>query len=96
MRVLPRMGTKPINRLSTAFNHFLTTIMLDTVAPLTSPDLVAMEEWVSGTPSLDLLLLDELTAGPEEDPVDPDLIDAVERLVRNVAEEVGIELSGSQ
>jgi Family of unknown function (DUF6339) len=93
VRMLTNMGSKPTNRLSTAFNHFLTTIMLDTIAPLSSPDLVAMEEWVASTPNLDLLLLDELPAGPEEDPVNPDLIDAVERLVRDVAEEVGIDLS---
>jgi Family of unknown function (DUF6339) len=92
MRMLPRMGGRPINRLSTAFNHFLTTIMLDTVAPLPGPDRVAIDEWVSGATSVDELLLDELPPGPDEDPVDPVLVDEVERLVRRVADEVGIQL----
>jgi hypothetical protein len=92
MRILPTMGSKPINRLSSAFNHFLTTIMLDTVAPLPGPDLVAMEEWIMSAPSEEDLLQHALPIGPLEDPVDESAIAAVEALVRRVAAEVGIPL----
>lgn len=88
------MGARPINRLSTALNHFLTTIMLDSVAPLPGPDLVAVEEWIAGTPIGEELLQDDLPRGPLEDPVDESMIAAVEDLVRRVAAEVGITVHG--
>lgn len=95
MRMLPSMGARPINRLSTALNHFLTTIMLDSVAPLAGPDLVAVEEWIAGAPTGDELLQEDLPRGPLEDPVDESMIAAVEDLVRRVAAEVGITVQGA-
>lgn len=92
LRMLPTMGARPINRLSTAFNHYLTTIMLDSIAPTPLPDIEAMSEWVSGIPDADDLLSAELPTGPLEDPLDEGLIDGVESLVRRVAQEVGIAL----
>lgn len=95
MRLLPKMGSKPINRLSSAFNHVLTTIMLDSVAPMPGPDLVAMEEWIVGAPTEGELLQDTLPTGPPEDPVDESAVAAVEALVRRVAAEVGIPLEAN-
>lgn len=92
LRMLPTMPGRPINRLSTAFNHYLTTIVLDSVAPASPPDLAATEEWLRDHADAELLLEDELPQGPDEDPVDDVLIDAVEALVRQVAKEVGIPL----
>jgi len=92
MRMLPRLSSKAINRLSNALNHFLTTIMLDAVAPLQGPDIVAIDEWVAGSASMEDLLQGELPPGPLEDPVDTEMIDRVEDLVRRVAAEVGIDL----
>lgn len=95
LKLLPKMGSKPINRLSSALNHFLTTIMLDSVAPLPGPDLVAIEEWIVGTLSEVDLLEDTLPTGPLEDPVDEAAVASVEALVRRVAVEVGIPLENN-
>jgi len=92
LRMLPGMSGRPINRLSTALNHYLTTVMLDCVAPIPAPDLAAAEEWVAGRSDPDQLVEDSLPQGPEEDPVDEELIDAVESLIRRVAHEVDIPL----
>ncbi len=92
LRMLPGMPGRPINRLSTAFNHYLTTVMLDSVAPIPAPDLAAAEEWVAGRADPDQLVEDTFPEGPDEDPVDESLVDAVEELVRRVAREVDIPL----
>lgn len=92
MKILPTLGSKPINALSTAFNHYLTTIMLDSIAPMDNPDLVALEEWIAAGPDIEELLLDQLPTGPAEDPVAPGSIAAVEALVRRVATEIGLTL----
>ena len=92
LRMLPTLGSKPINRLSTAFNHYLTTIMLDNVAPMAPPDKAAIDEWVAETPDPQSLLDDALPSGPNEDPIDEGQIASVEALVRRVAAEVGIDL----
>jgi len=96
MRMLPTMGSKPINRLSTALNHYLTTIMLDSVAPVSGPDIDAMSEWVGGSVDAVDLLGDDLPAGPAEDPIDERLIDEVEALVLRVAAEMGIDLAAAE
>jgi len=96
LKMLPSMGSKPINRLSTAFNHYLTTIMLDTVAPVPAPDRAAVDEWVAEDPDPEDLLSNSLPTGPNEDPVAEDHIAEVEALVRRVAAEVGIDLDAAE
>lgn len=96
MRMLPTLGARPINRLSTALNHYLTTIMLDTVAPVLGPDRAAIEEWVMDSANPSDLLEGTLPVGPDEDPVDDEHVTAVENLVRRVAAEVGIDLDSSR
>jgi hypothetical protein len=93
LRMLPVMGSKPINSLSQALNHYLTTIMLDAVAPMSWPDEAAMREWIGSTVEVEDLILDALPAGPQDDEVDPSAIAAVEALLRRVAIEMGIDLS---
>lgn len=90
MRMLPGLDSKAINRLSTAFNHYLTTIMLDSVAPVSSPDFHALEEWLRATADPDVLLEATLPEGPQEDPVEEHHVQAAAELVRSVAAEVGI------
>ncbi len=43
---LPTMSSDDINALSKAFNHYLTTVMLDAVAEATAPDEGAVEDWI--------------------------------------------------
>ena len=61
------------------------------VAPIPAPDLAAAEEWVAGRADPDASG-GHLPEGPDEDPVDESLVDAVEELVRRVAREVDIPL----
>lgn len=93
VRMLPGLDSKAINRLSTAFNHYLTTIMLDSVAPVPSLDFHALQEWLQGAADPDDLLGPSLPEGPQEDPVDEQQIAAAAELVRSVAEEIGIAVA---
>jgi hypothetical protein len=88
LRYVPKMGSTPINRLSTALDHVLTTIQLDVVAPASPPDTSAIAEWRELPLDIEELLDDRLPAGPDETPVDPDQIDAADALLRRVAREM--------
>jgi hypothetical protein len=92
VRILPTLTSKQINRLSTALDHILTTIQLDAAAPMSGPDVIAIEEWISQTPDWDVVLGDELPAGPDEDPPDGDLVARVEKLLYDVATSIGLPL----
>jgi hypothetical protein len=92
LRLLPALGSKPINRLSTALDHVLTTIQLDVLAPVEGPDTIAADEWVAARADMDDVLGDVLPRGPEETPVPEELVDAVEALLRNVAAEIQLPL----
>jgi hypothetical protein len=92
LRLLPELGSKPINRLSTALDHVLTTIQLDVIAPIEPPDTIAADEWVSGRADIDDLLEETLPVGPDEDPVPDELVEAVEELLIRVAAEIGLSL----
>ncbi len=93
LRLLPTMGSRPVNRLATAMDHVLTTIQLDVVAPAPPPETVAVTEWREEDVDLEALLEDSLPEGPDESPVDPSQIDAVEGLLRRVAGEIGLKLA---
>lgn len=88
LRLLPRMQGRPVNRLATALDHVLTTIQLDVVAPAPPPDTEAVLEWREQELEIEELLGDDLPTGPDETPIDPDQIDAVEALIRRVAKEM--------
>ncbi len=88
LRYVPKMGSKPINRLSTALDHVLTTIQLDVVAPADPPDTAAITEWREEGVEIDELLRDQLPVGPDEAPVDPDQVAAADTLLRRVAREM--------
>lgn len=92
LRLLPSMGSRPVNRLATAMDHVLTTIQLDVVAPALPPDTAAVTEWREQEISLEALLEEGLPEGPDESQVDPAQIDAVEALLRRVASEIDLEL----
>jgi hypothetical protein len=92
LRLLPALGSKPINRLSTALDHVLTTIQLDVLAPVEAPDTIAADEWVAARADIDEILGDDLPRGPEETPVPEELVDAVEALLRSVAAEIQLPL----
>jgi hypothetical protein len=92
LRMLPAMGSKPINRLSTALDHVLTTIQLDVLAPIEPPDTLAADEWVAAHADIDDILGDELPRGPEENPVPGELVNEVEALIRRVATEIQLPL----
>lgn len=92
LKILPSLGSKQINRLSTALDHVLTTVQLDAAAPVAGPDVVAMEEWVSEAPDRDAVLGDSLPAGPDEDPMDSEYIAHVERVLREVAASIDLPL----
>jgi hypothetical protein len=87
-RVLPAMSGKQINRLATALDHVLTTIMLDAVAESPAPNAEAITEWLKG--EFDDTDLDLLPIGPAEDPVPEEAINAAEALLRKIARDVGI------
>lgn len=95
LRLLPTLNSKQINRLSTALDHVLTTIQLDAVAPVEGPDVIAINDWVAEAPDPDTILADEVPAGPEEDPIDPDKVGAVEKLLRDVADSIGMPLQAA-
>jgi hypothetical protein len=88
LRLLPRMQGRPVNRLATALDHVLTTIQLDVVAPSAPPDTQAILDWRDEDADIEALLEDELPTGPDETATDPDHIDAVERLIRRVAQKM--------
>lgn len=88
LRMLPRMQTRSVNKLATALDHVLTTIQLDVVAPAPPPDTQAVLDWREQELDIDQLLDDDLPTGPDETPIDPDQIDAVEALIRRVAKEM--------
>jgi hypothetical protein len=90
--ILPGLNSKQINRLSTALDHVLTTIQLDAVAPVSGPDVIAIEEWVSQTPDRDGVLGDELPYGPDEEPMEPQVVARVATLIREVATSIGLPL----
>jgi hypothetical protein len=96
LRLLPALGSKPINRLSTALDHVLTTIQLDVLAPIDAPDTIAADEWVAGHVEVDDILGEELPHGPEETPVPEELVDDVEALIRRVAAEIQLPLPQPQ
>lgn len=93
LRIVPELSSKAINRLSRALDHVLTTVQLDVVAPAVPPDTEAVREWCEQAVDVDALLGDALPAGPDEAPVDPTHIDAVDRLIRRVAGEIALELA---
>lgn len=92
LRLLPALGSKPINRLSTALDHVLTTVQLDVLAPVEAPDTIAADEWVAAQADMDDILGDDLPGGPEETPVPEELVDEVEALIRRVAAEIQLPL----
>jgi hypothetical protein len=92
LSLLPSLGSKQINRLSTALDHVLTTIQLDAVAPVAGPDVIAIEEWVATTPDRDEILGEAIPAGPEEDPISDEMVERVEKLLRDVASSIGLPL----
>jgi hypothetical protein len=87
-RVLSTMSSNQINKLATAFDHVLTTVMLDAVAESPAPDAEAMAEWVKS--EFDWTDLDVVPVGPGEDSLPEDAILAAESLLRRIAREVGI------
>jgi hypothetical protein len=93
LRILPSLKSKEINRLSSALDHVLTTIQLDAVAPVSGPDVIAIEEWVSEAPDREAIFGEGLPPGPNEDPTDAEMIERVERLLREVAASIGLPLS---
>jgi hypothetical protein len=89
---LPGLNSDDINAFSKAMDHILTTVQLDAVAPLGAPDTIAVEEWIEGHADIDELLSNELPAGPDEDPPSAETIEAVDVLLRHVAELIKLEL----
>ena len=92
LRILPTLAGRPVNRLSTALDHVLTTRQLDVIAPAAAPDTSAITDWRLTEIDVDALLGDTLPSGPDETPVEPGQIDEVEALIRGVAAQIGIEL----
>ena len=92
LRVLPQLSGREINALSRAMDHVLTTVQLDALAPVRGPDVIAMDEWVAEDVDEEALFDDPLPEGPAEDPVDRELIEAVDGLLRHVATVQGLEL----
>jgi hypothetical protein len=92
LRILPGLSSKQINRLSTALDHVLTTIQLDALAAVPGPDAIAVDEWIAEEPASGSILSDELPDGPNEDPIDPTMVTRVERLLRDVADAIGMPL----
>jgi hypothetical protein len=90
--IVPDLNSKQINRLSTALDHILTTIQLDSVAPVSGPDVIAIEEWVSQVPDREAVLGDDFPEGPDESRVDPDMVARVVTLIRQVATSIGLPL----
>jgi hypothetical protein len=90
LRILPTLTSKQINRLSTALDHVLTTIQLDAMAPVSGPDVIAIDEWICETPEQDDVLGDALPGGPTENPTDQDLVGRVEKLLREIAAAIGL------
>lgn len=93
LRIVPELSSKEINRLSRALDHVLTTVQLDVVAPAVPPDTEAVREWIEQPVDAEALLEDALPTGPDETPVEPAHIEAVERLIRRVAGEIELELA---
>jgi uncharacterized protein DUF6339 len=92
LRLLPQLSGREINALSKAMDHVLTTVQLDALAPVRGPDVIAMDEWVAEEVDEEALFDDTLPGGPAEDPVDSELIEAVDGLLRHVATVQGLEL----
>jgi Family of unknown function (DUF6339) len=92
LKLLPALGSKPINRLSTALDHVLTTVQLDVLAPIEAPDTIAADEWVAMSANIEDILDGDLPRGPEESPVPKELVDDVEALIRRVATEIQLPL----
>jgi hypothetical protein len=81
------------NRLASVFNHHLTTVMLDAVAPSPPPDAEGQLVWSARPCREDELFEDDLPSGPDEDPVDDLAVEQVLRLIQAVAAQEGIELT---
>jgi len=87
-RVLPSLSSDDINRLARSFDHVLTTIVLDSVAPSPAPDGDAIDEWIHGEPEDGDLA--KMPLGPNEDRVPEESIKAAERFLESVAERTGV------
>lgn len=85
-----RSGTTPIKQRAIetgkTLNHVLTTIVLDSFAPDSGSDMVALERWIGELP--DVTLMDSaLPQGPNEPQVPEEKIYAVEQLLERLMEE---------
>jgi hypothetical protein len=87
-RLVSPMSSNQINALATAFDHVITTVMLDSLAVSPPPDTEATKEWISG--EFDDTDIDSLPVGPSEDRVPEPAIAAVEALLTMVSKQVGI------
>jgi hypothetical protein len=87
-RVVAPLTSRQINDLATAFDHIITTIMLDSVAISSPTNADAVKEWIAE--EFDDSDLDRLPTGPREDPVPENEIAAVEALLLRIATELRI------
>lgn len=76
-----------VRELANKFNHVLTTIVLDSVAPDIGPNLFAYSNW-AGERIDDTLIIGKNLEGPDEPKVDENLIEEVKLILRELLEEI--------
>lgn len=75
--------------LAKAFNFRLSTLLLDALAPEPALDMTAIKEWCQ-EPIDETKYLNELPAGPDENPVPQDSIEAVIAVLHQLASEIDL------
>jgi hypothetical protein len=76
-----------IRKLSETFNHILTTLALDVVAPDRGPELHAYSMWMQGDVN-EAILVAENPVGPNETIVDEKAIKNVEEILQNLLKDI--------
>lgn len=87
-RVVAPLTSRQINDLATAFDHIITTVMLDAVATSSPANADAVKEWIDE--EFDDSDLDHVPTGPREDAVPETEVKAVETLLLRIASELAI------
>lgn len=82
-------ATKKVNMLATATNVAAATISLDALVPASTVDAAVWAAWCEGSIEAEDYF-DRLPNGPDEPPVDDELLDRAESFVRKVAEDAGL------